>query len=83
MSEEPPSVRAPILLTSAALLDLLATLSMASEDNPRWLLFGALMLGLIALAIWSWVGYLKAYTDYKIKGLKRERTQIGETRDAT
>ncbi len=83
MSEKPPSVRAPILLTSAALLDLLVTFSMVSEDNPRLLLFGALTLGLIAFAIWSWVRYLKAYTDYKIKGLRRERTQIGETRDAT
>ncbi len=83
MSEKPPSVRTPIVITSVALLDLLAAFSMVSEGNPISLLFGALVLGLTALAIWSWVGYLKAYTDYKINGLRRERTQVGETRDAT
>ena len=69
MTEKPPSMFQPVMLTIVALLDLVAAFFMVASNAKLSLLSGFLVaeIALIAIAIISWVKYSKTYVRYEIE----------------
>ena len=69
MAEKTPSMFQPIMLTTVALLDLVAAFYMVAGDPKLSILSGFLVaeVGLIVIAVASWVKYFKTYVRYEIE----------------
>ena len=77
---KPPPIATAVGTTGAALLDLAVCLGSIANLSPATqsaqmpliavLIFSELML--IALAVFQWVHYLRAYVDFRIEQLRQE-----------
>ena len=69
MTEKTPSMFQPIMLTTVALLDLVAAFYMVA-GNPKLSILSSFLVaevGLTVIAIGSWVKYFKSYVRYEIE----------------
>jgi len=68
MGNKSPSISSPVIFTVVALIDLVATfISVATKPHPSTLyIFPIIEVMLIAIAIYSWVGYFRAYVQFEI-----------------
>ena len=71
MSKTKPSMKIPVSMTVVALLDFAATIFMAAEasgETPRLIVMTLAEITLIALALASWISYLRKYIDCAVAG---------------
>ena len=75
-----PSMVSAILLTLAALLDLMASFLMAASNTKSELLMTFVLceIILIACAIAAWIMYFKAYVNFAIEQNLREINKKSE-----
>ncbi|HIJ54364.1 MAG TPA: hypothetical protein HPP66_14615 [Planctomycetes bacterium] len=75
-----PSMQSAILITLAALLDLLASFMMAASNTKSELLMTFVLceIIMIACAVAAWVNYFKRYVNFAIEQKLRENNKKSE-----
>jgi hypothetical protein len=75
-----PSMQSAILITLAALLDLLASFMMAASNTESKLLMTFVLceIILIACAVAAWIKYFKRYVNFAIEQKLSERDKEGK-----